>query len=327
MIRPFHLGDLTLVHRLGEKGVVFQTQTALTSIPHPVRRAIVHMLIGGRYSTYVWKSDQRNAAGFAQLSWQNHNTSAHLACLGTEIYDVDPDEQSKIDEEIWLSLLEDLTSEAGRRGFHNLIAEATEDGSELPVLRQAGFAVYTRQDIWICDRPNSADRIDLLETRRPVDDWDISVLYSNIIPGLIQSVEPTPPLDYGQNWILREDGELVALVHIFDGPVASWMRLLIHPNARTSPKLIIEAALQQKEPSLDHPIYCCVRRYQSWLQVSLAKAGFRSWGSQAVMVKHIVQHAQKQEPIRKGVLEAQTVPGSTPLIQGFSQPNGREINK
>jgi hypothetical protein len=69
MIRPFHLRDLALVHRLGEHGVVFQTQAALTRIPNPVRRAIVHMLLGGQYSTYVWKAENGDAAGFAQLSW------------------------------------------------------------------------------------------------------------------------------------------------------------------------------------------------------------------------------------------------------------------
>jgi hypothetical protein len=324
MIRPFQLRDLALVHRLGEQGVVFQTQAALTNIPHPVRRAVVHMLVGGRHSTYVWKSEQRNAAGFAQLSWQDGNGSAHLACVATEPSVSEQDEPATIDEEVWLPLLDDLTAEAGRRGFHNLIAEAAEDGPELPVLRRAGFAVYTRQDIWICDRPVDNVSLANMMPRQAVDDWDISVLYSNIIPGLIQSVEPNPPLDVGRNWILRENGELVALIHNFDGPVAGWMRLLIHPNAQTKPKVIISAALQQNPPSSEHPVYCCVRRYQSWLQSSLKKAGFRPWGSQAVLVKHIALHTRSRAPVSKGVLEAQTVPGTLPSIQGFSHTNGHD---
>jgi hypothetical protein len=324
MIRPFQLRDLALVHRLGEQGVVFQTQAALTNIPHPVRRAVVHMLVGGRHSTFVWKSDQRNAAGFAQLSWQDGNGSAHLACLATEPPLSDSDDQPVIDEDVWLPLLDDLTAEAGRRGFHNLIAEAAEDGPELPILRRAGFAVYTRQDIWICDQLVGSVSLDNMMPRQSVDDWDISVLYSNIIPGLIQSVEPNPPLDVGRNWILRENGELVALIHTYDGSVAGWMRLLIHPNAQTKPKIIIGAALQQNPPSPEHPIYCCVRRYQSWLQSSLEKAGFRPWGSQVVLVKHIALHARSRAPVNKGVLEAQAVPGTSPSIQGFSHTNGHD---
>lgn len=323
MIRPFHLRDLALVHRLGEHGVVFQTRAALTRIPNPVRRAIVHMLIGGHYSTYVWKAENGDAAGFAQLSWGDQNSSAHLACLGTESIGCTGKGDEDIDEDVWLALLDELTVVAGQRGFHNIIAEASENGPELPILRRAGYAVYTRQDIWICDHPSGETSPDLLVPRQTIDDWDITVLYSNIVPGLIQSVEPNPPINAGQNWILREEGELAAFVHILEGPIANWMRLLIHPNAQTKPKRIVEAALQMNPPSPEHPIYCSVRRYQSWLQGSLEKAGFRLWGSQAVLVKHIVQQAEKRVKVRQGVLEAQTVPSSSPLIQGFSQPNGR----
>jgi hypothetical protein len=323
MIRPFHLRDLALVHRLGEHGVVFQTQSALTRVSNPVRQAIVHLLLGGNISTYVWKAEDGNAAGFAQLTWGDQNSSAHLACIGTENIGNTEKVDEDIDEDIWLALLDDLTAVAGQRGFHNIIAEASENGSELPIFRRAGYAVYTRQDIWICDHPSDGSPSDLLVPRQAVDDWDITVLYSNIVPGLIQSVEPNPPINSGQNWILREDGEMAAFVHIFEGSVANWMRLFIHPNAETRPKRIVEAVLQKNPPSLDHPIYCSVPRYQSWLQTSLEKAGFRLWGSQAVLVKHIAQQAEKRVMVTQGVLEAQTVPSSSPLIQGFSRHNGR----
>ena len=133
-------------------------------------------------------------------------------------------------------------------------------------------------------------------------------------------------LEVGQNWVLREGSELTAFVHVNRGPVASWMRLLIHPNANTEPKEIIAAALRVIESSADHPVYCSVRRYQSWLQIALGTAGFRLWGSQAVMVKHTVQHAKMAAPVRKGVLEPRMVPGSPPLVQGFSQPHGNGHN-
>jgi hypothetical protein len=39
--------------------------------------------------------------------------------------------------------------EAGQRGIHSLVAEVDEVSDELPVLRRAGFVVYTRQDVWV----------------------------------------------------------------------------------------------------------------------------------------------------------------------------------
>jgi hypothetical protein len=323
MIRPFHLRDLGLVHRLGDRGVVFQTQAALTTVPHPVRHALITMLVGGNSSTYIWKSKNPNAAAFVQLTMEEGQANAHLASIGVEVTRGESDEHSETDEDIWLPLLDQLVVVAGRKGVHNLIAEAAEDGPELPLLRRAGFVVYTRQDIWINDRLDPNGSTGHLVERQSIDDWDINVLYSSIVPGMIQSVEPGPPLDTGENWVLREDGELTAYVHICSGPVANWMRLFIHPNARTKPKNIIEAALQAQSPTPEHPVYCCVRRSQSWLLSALEKSGFRPWGSQAVMVKHIVQHIESRAPVANNVIEPKAVPGSTTLIQGMSGGDGR----
>lgn len=324
MIRPFHLRDVALVHRLGEQGVILQTQTALTRISHPTRRAMIHMIVGGSLSTYVWKSKDREAEGFAQLSIDANNKSAHLTCIGAQGEGGTQADKTIINEGIWISLLDDLAVKAGQRGMHNLVAEADEDGLELVILRRAGYAVYTRQDIWICDQSPETDIDNLLIPRQPVDDWDISVLYSNIVPGLIQSVEPAPPLYTGENWVLREDGELSAFVHILSGPVANWMRLLIHPNAHTKPGIIIGEALALKAATPEHPIYCCVRRYQSWLQAPLEEAGFRFWGSQAVLVKHLALPAEKPAPVKRAVLETQAVPGSSsPFVHGTGMWNGR----
>jgi hypothetical protein len=281
------------------------------------------MLVGGSSTTYIWKSKNPDAAAFVQLNLEEGQPNAHLASIGVGVTEGEPDDQGESDEDIWLPLLDQLVVVAGQRGVHNLIAEAAEDGPELQVLRRAGFVVYTRQDIWINDRlaPNGSSG-ELVE-RQAIDDWDISVLYSSIVPGMIQSVEPGPPLDTGQNWVLREDGELTAYVHVSSGPIANWMRLFIHPNARTKPKNIIEAALQAQSPTTEHPVYCCVRRYQSWLLSALEKAGFRPWGSQAVMVKHIVQRMESPAPAAKNVIEPKAVPGSTTLIKGMSSGDSR----
>ncbi len=325
MIRSFHLRDVALVHRLGEQGVILQTQAALTRISRPTRRAMINMFVGGSFTTFVWKSDDRQAVGFAQLSLDSANASAHLACISAQGARVSRPDNVNIDEDIWLPLLDDLAQEAGRRGVHNLVAEADEDGPELSILRRAGYAVYTRQDIWICDQTPEANSDDLLHSRQPIDDWDISVLYSNIVPGLIQSVEPTPPLFTGKNWVLRENGELSAFVHILSGPVASWMRLLIHPNAHTKPRIIISEALGLKPPTPEHPVYCCVRRYQSWLQAPLEQAGFRYWGSQAVLVKHMALRAERLAPVKHAVLETQAVPGgSSPFVHEIGMRNGQK---
>ena len=67
MIRLFTLRDIPLLHRLSEQGIVFHAESALTQDVRPLREALVHMLIGSQYPTYIWKDDQSNGVGFAQL--------------------------------------------------------------------------------------------------------------------------------------------------------------------------------------------------------------------------------------------------------------------
>lgn len=325
MIRPFNLRDLALVHRLSERGILLHAEAALTSSPHPLRSALINMLVGGQYATYVWKSKDRDSAAFVQVRCEPGCPSTQIVFLGTDYIESENDSR-KINEDIWFSVLDNLVAEVGRRGTHNLVAEVSETGSELPVLRRAGFAVYTRQDIWVCNQYNNGkDEAEILTPRRPVDDWDIQLLYANNVPRLIQLVEPNLPLEYGQSWILREADELAALIHINEGRVASWLRLLIHPNANTQAEEIISAALAIKPPTEEHPVYCCVRRYQSWLQTGLEQAGFNHWASQAVMVRHIAQPLVTKAA-HAGVLDAQPIPGPSTLVQGFSHPpgNGRQ---
>jgi hypothetical protein len=55
----------------------------------------------------------------------------------------------QVNENAWLPLLDQAVIEAGQRGIHSLVAEVNEVSDELPVLRRAGFVVYTRQDVWV----------------------------------------------------------------------------------------------------------------------------------------------------------------------------------
>lgn len=289
MIRSFTLRDIPLVHRLSEQGVVFHTKSALTQELRPLREALVHMLLGGQFPTYVWKSDQSDAVGFAQLRYGNDQTHAYILFLGST---GQPDTETQA-ETLWLAFLDQLTEKAGQQGVHSLIAEVDELGNELMILRQAGFAVYTRQDIWLLEdgwEQVPASTITLAKASE-VDEWDISLLYANIVPRLIQLVEPAPSgAQLEDIWVLREEGELVAFVTFTDGPAGIWMRLFIHPNAQSKGEDIVHAALKTMPPRSEHPVYCCVRRYQSWVQTVLEKTHFRHISSQAMMVRHTVHH-------------------------------------
>ena len=339
MIRPFNLRDLPLVHRLSELGVSLHTESALTKNLHPTRGALFS-LVGGDFPTYVWKSNKNGLAGFIQLLLDEENVHAHILYLsstndkevtgetnGTAVSGTNTtigERPYQVNENAWLPLLDQAVVEAGQRGIHSLVAEVDELSDELPVLRRAGFVVYTRQDIWILagnrEAPTDIEK-NTLRLRQTEDDWDIQLLYANIVPRLVQLVEPMPPLHEGASWVLHEENELAAFVHVHVGPVATWLRLFIHPSAEAQADQIITAVIRQNPEAASRPIYCCVRRYQSWVQTALERSGFTLWGSQAVMVKHIVQKATKPLSDLSAALDAQGITPTAPLIRPYQKPD------
>jgi hypothetical protein len=194
-------------------------------------------------------------------------------------------------------------------------------------MRRAGFAVYTRQDIWAvkaADYRPQGMAARKLTLRTPTDDWDIHLLYANTVPRLVQLVESAPTGNDGESWILRDENELAAVVSIRQGAVATWLRFFIHPEAEAEADEIVAAALEvtfSREPAL---VYCCVRRYESWLPRALERSGFTVCSSQAVMVRHTVHHSPRVMPEAAVALEGQHIPISSPLVRNFRkhQKNG-----
>jgi hypothetical protein len=322
MIRNFGLRSLPLVHRLCDRSVALHPELALTHDHHPLRGALLNLVARGTYPTYVWRADSGKASGFVQLHLdETHNHARIVYLAAADKRRPNGRDDSDIADN-WLPLLEQVVAEVGHSGIHGLVAEAREIGPELPVLRQAGFAIYTRQDIWAATQTENQCKATIIPRKRE-DDWDIHLLYANIVPRLIQLVEPVPPLHYGNSWVLREGHELAAFIHRYDGPAASWLRLFVHPDLQTPVEDIVAAAVANRPPTPAHPVYCCVRRYQSWLGHHLAASGFSLWGGQAVMVKHTVQYTRQALPELGALLESQGLPGSSlmrhvrlPLLDG-----------
>ncbi len=158
-----------------------------------------------------------------------------------------------------------------------------------------------------------------LTRRSQADEWDIQLLYANTVPRLVQIVEPLPSNGDGEGWVLRDGSELAAFVNIRKGAVATWLRFFIHPEAEAEAEEIVAAALEvtfAHEPEL---VYCCVRRYESWLPSALERGGCTLLGSQAVMVRHIVHHSPRVVPETSVALEGQRISASSPIIRNFQK--------
>ncbi len=327
MVRPFTLRDLALVRRLSEQGVSLHAESALADNLHPLRGALLSMVVRSDFPTLIWKSEDREYAGFIQLLLEEDGLHAHILYLSPDLSVRNPADNGDSlpggdseNSDVWLSLLDQAVAEVGQFGIHSLVAEVDETGPELPILRRAGFAVYTRQDIWVLAENQPAvaesDTTYKLRPRLAKDDWDIQLLYANTVPRLVQLVEPTPRTSAGSTWVQRDDNdELAAFVLIHEGSAATWIRLFIHPSAESDARDILRSALLVKASRRSQPVYLCVRRYEGLLATVLQNTGFQKWASQAVLVKHTVQHSQREMPKMTINLENSGIPVSAPYTQ------------
>jgi hypothetical protein len=190
-------------------------------------------------------------------------------------------------------MLDALTAYAGRCGAHTIIAEVEDSSACFEALRRADFVVYTRQEVWrLTGTPSGPEELKL-RPEADRDQWAVQQLIANTVPRLIQQVDPPNRTGTGLVWI--EGDELLAYVRAHCGRRGVWLQLYLHPQGEEAARTIIEQAAATYQPTVAAPLYCCVRRYQEWLNRPLVELGFEPLGSQALLVRHTTARVRVPE--------------------------------
>src|SRR5690606_10802408 len=216
----------------------------------------------------------------------------------------------------WLAVMDAMAYEAGRRGAHILTAEVDEGSPLFVTMRQTGFAVYARQEIWrrgVTDEPLPESQLtgDLAEETDD-DQMDIQLLYSNIVPRLVQPI--TLPSRDSKGLVYRKGNRVQAYIAMSEGKNGVYLMPYMHPDVLgREATAIIAGVVAQSARAERVPVYVCVRRYQDWLTESLSYMGFEAWTQQAVMVRHIAAGVRQTNfaPLVHKTLEA--VPHASPI--------------
>jgi hypothetical protein len=184
------------------------------------------------------------------------------------------------------TLLDYAALQIGERGAFHIQAEVEERLEALVPLRNVGFAIYARQRIWQLSE-SSPSEVEPLACRlcKDLDVPGVRSLYSDLVPGLVQQVEP-PPRSGSRNLVYYQDGMLLAYLELRYGPFGIWVQPFVHPDAENSVNRLI-LSLQNLPNRHSRPVYVCVRSYQSWLESLLEEMGAKSSSSQALMVRHL----------------------------------------
>ncbi len=191
------------------------------------------------------------------------------------------------------ALIEHLSAQAGYWGAFHVLAEIDETSEAFPSLRAAGFSVYAWQRIWDVSHITPTTTASGWTRTQSVNLPSIQALYHQIVPPLLQPVEPTPKRAVG---LVCGEGSK-CYVNVIYGMRGIVLNPLIHPEA-TDVAARLSNLLNHLPDRRNRPVYLCVRSYQTWLGPVLEDLGGKASPRQAVMVKHLARMVKDEQAVR-----------------------------
>lgn len=281
-IRPLAIFDLPYLYSFRDQAVGLDTARTLTR-GNPLGAVGLFAYVNPARHIY---SAIINGGGDPVLGGIIHSRNDAFAKL---LY-IAP--ESQLDHPDLPHLIENLAAQAGEWGAFHVLAEVDEKSDAFVALRRAGFSVYAWQRMWdvsaLPETNHSFDWLRVKSTHMP----SVQSLYYQIVPPLLQPVEPQPKTALG--WMCNEG--VRCYVSATQGVYGIVLLPLIHPEATdVSAKLV--SLINHLPDRRNRPVYICVRSYQAWLEPVLADLGAQGAARQAVMAKHLARLVKEEQAV------------------------------
>ena len=282
-IRPLDLRDLPTLYRYRGEAVSLDSARLLTR-GNPLGAMSAMAYMNPRRHIYSAVSDEDHSTLLGGIIHINGDPFARLLYLAPT---------TLLDHPALPSLIENLTAQAGPWGAFHVLAEVGEISDVFSPLRMAGFSVYAWQRMW--DVSNLADTDSNCKWSRikSIDLPSIQNLYHQIVPPLLQPVEPVPKRAVG--YICNEG--VKCYISTSSGMAGIVLAPLIHPEA-TDVSAKLTSFINNFPNRGGRPVYLCVRSYQAWLEPALEDLGALAGERQAVMVKHLTRLVKDEQAVK-----------------------------
>lgn len=306
-IRPFDWRDIFAFHRWRGEGVFLNSAWMLTRGPLSTPGAMLSSLTSaGGLVTAVYQTKNGNLPLIGQAIQSGGSSWAHLLFLTPA---------QAVNALSLGGLHEHFAQVVTPRGALRFLADIDEQSPTFEVLRQVGYAVYSRQRIWQFPKEMDVDQVPQSGAWRIAVEGDllaIRSLYHNIVPPLVQQVEPPPATPL--HGLVYQTGEAsLAYVELRYGQRGIWIQPLFHPNLQNL-KAVWSELIHQVPYRFARPVYVCVRSYQAWLETVLESLGAEASPQQAVMVKHLSVFRRAVQPATIPLLESGQAEISVPFV-------------
>lgn len=288
-IRPLAIFDLPYVYSFREEAIGLDTARTLTR-GNPLGAVGLLAYMNPSRHIYSAIANESKDSVLGGIIHSRDETFAKLLYLAPA---------SQLGHPDLPGLIENLSVQAGEWGAFHVIAEVDERSDAFVPLRKAGFSVYAWQRMWdVSQIAESSSGVEWTRVRS-VHLPSLQNLYHQIVPPLLQPVEPQP--NDAMSWMCNEG--VKCYVSVSQGVYGIALSPLIHPEAKdVGGKLAsLVASLPDRR---NRPVYVCVRSYQAWLEPVLADLGAQGADREAVMVKHLahlVKDAQTVTAVPSGV--------------------------
>jgi hypothetical protein len=321
VIRPFDWRDLLLLHRVRKHGICLDAQMGFTRGSNTLWNALMEIVPTGRnVCTLVYRPHAKHeSAAIGQIAHHPGDPHARVSFVGPARALSSPNS---------IYLLEALVEAAGVSGAHHLIAEVKEESRAFESLRLAGFSIYARQRIWRLNGDLQADTDRFVGAWRSIQESDhnaVQTLYHNIIPPLVQHIEP-PPSHQRCCMVYWNQDELMGYMQVSTGPLGTWVQPLLHPAVEDTEALLMAAFRQTGMDGLV-PLSVCVRSYHGWMNAILERIGFDTWQDQAVMVKHLAATVRKPALAHLRPLEGTRPEPTAPIVRIEESQPGNQVHE
>jgi hypothetical protein len=278
------------VYRLQRKGISLDPRRDLLQPHMPLWEAWVAFFTQQAmgHPTYVLY-DPHDGEAFVQVHYRPHQAAADVIFIAPALI------QNRRSSNAWSRLLDGACVEAARRGIQRVFANLPSSGAEVDAFQQSGFSLYTGEDLYCLPELPTSRTQDMpsgLRLQHP-EDWPaIQKLCVTITPQRIRQAEGGISIAMGRTkdcsrYVLpmAESEELAAVLEIYAGKRAHWLRLLIHPDARSAAEGLVRWALVALSDHPGRPVHCNVRQYESGVRAVLEDAGFQPHAARALMVR------------------------------------------
>jgi hypothetical protein len=307
-IRPFDLRDLSLLYRYRRHGIFLDSALVLTRGPMliPAGALTSYLAPATGIFTYLCNQvDHKKTPLLGQVVHSSGSSFARLSFLAPE---------SMLESTSLQLMLDQIAYRIGARGAFHVLAEVEDGLKAFEALRQAGFAIYARQGLWeLRGLPEGRARQIEWHPYRRRDLADVHALYNNLVPGLVQQIEP-PPKYRTRGMIYREDGEVRVYVELKYGRQGIWAQPYVHPDTEDFAGCLVHL-LKNLPNRRSRPIYLCVRSYQSWLERAVEEIGAEILSRQAVMVRHLAVTKKIAETFKLPAMNGTKVEPTAPFIR------------